>query len=132
MVTKTLKTLAKDRGFNCYNNLHKDALVELHTKYDIEQEVINKEQQELQEQLEKQQNEKKDDKILIFNSELTQGKDLRVFGTHENPLFVAKDIAEMLGYKDTADAVKKHIDEDDVIIWKNIDPAKRPRKYRPH
>lgn len=132
MVTKTLKTLAKDRGFNCYNNLHKDALVELHTKYDIEQEVINKEQQELQEQLEKQQNEKKDDKILIFNSELTQGKDLRVFGTHENPLFVAKDIAEMLGYKDTADAVKKHIDEDDVIIWKNIDPAKRPPENIDH
>ena len=141
MVTKTLKTLAKDRGFNCYNNLHKDALVELHTKYDIEQEVINKEQQEKQEQqeqLEKQQNEKKDDKILIFNSELTQGKDLRVFGTHENPLFVAKDIAEMLGYKNTKKAIIDHIDEDDVIICenigvtirypKNIDPAKHPPK----
>jgi prophage antirepressor-like protein len=119
MTSKTLKTLAKDRGFNCYNNLNKNALVELHTKYDIEKELIDKLKQE---ELEKQQNEKKetDDKILIFNSELTQGKDLRVFGTHESPLFVAKDIAEMLGYKDTADAVKKHIDEDDIVIWANI------------
>ena len=32
--------------------------------------------------------------------------------------FVGKDVAEMLGYKDTADALKKHVDEDDKILFK--------------
>lgn len=29
------------------------------------------------------------------------------------PFFVGKDVATILGYKDTADAVKVHVDEDD-------------------
>ena len=49
---------------------------------------------------------------LIFKSDLTNGKELRIFGTYEEPLFVAKDVAEMLGYKDTKKAV-----EDDKLTY---------------
>jgi hypothetical protein len=34
MTTKELKTLAKERGFNTYNNLKKDELVKLHDEFD--------------------------------------------------------------------------------------------------
>ena len=54
---------------------------------------------------------------LIFKSDLTNGKELRIFGTYEEPLFVAKDVAEMLGYKDTKKAVEDHIDEDDKLTY---------------
>ena len=47
-------------------------------------------------------------------------KKIRVFGTTENPLFIAKDIAEILGYKNTRDALIKHIDEEDKITWSKV------------
>ena len=34
----------------------------------------------------------------IFKSELTNGIELRILGTHDDPWFVAKDIATMLEY----------------------------------
>jgi very-short-patch-repair endonuclease len=121
MTLKMLKNLSKTRGFNSYNRLNKKSLMELHSQYDIEQKNIEIEAHKQLENQQKLENvNKKDDKILIFNSELTQGRDLRVFGTYDNPLFVAKDIAEMLGYKDTKKAVRDNIDEYNTLIWQNI------------
>jgi len=55
--------------------------------------------------------------IISFKSELTQGKDLRIFGTGDFPWFVGKDIADFLGYKDTEQAVRKNVEEEDKILW---------------
>lgn len=41
---------------------------------------------------------------LIFDN-----KNVRILGTCDQPWFIAKDIAEILGYKDTKKAVKKHV-----------------------
>ena len=54
---------------------------------------------------------------LVFYSELTDNKELRVFGTTETPYFVAKDIAEFLGYKDTKKAIKDNIYDEDKIMF---------------
>ncbi|WP_279379981.1 BRO family protein, partial [Clostridium botulinum] len=43
-----------------------------------------------------------------------------MYGTFENPLFLAKDVAECLGYKNTRDALNIHIDKEDkadVVIY---------------
>ena len=55
---------------------------------------------------------------LIFKSDLTNSKELRIFGTCEDPLFVAKDVAEMLGYKDTARTIRDNVIEDDKLSCK--------------
>ena len=55
------------------------------------------------------------DNSLSFMSELTEGQQLRVFGTHDTPYFVAKDIAKMLGYTNTREAINDHIDLEDKI-----------------
>jgi anti-repressor protein len=58
--------------------------------------------------------------LLVFKSDLTNGKDLRVVGTVENPLFIGKDIAKMLGYTNSMKAIRDHIEIEDKIIWENI------------
>lgn len=45
-------------------------------------------------------------------------KDIRVLGTKEEPYFVARDVAKILGYKDTDQALRKHVDEEDKITYK--------------
>jgi len=49
-------------------------------------------------------------KIMNFNSEFGN---IRVIEINNEPWFVGKDVAEILGYIDTADAIKKHVDEED-------------------
>ncbi|MGO0884753.1 phage antirepressor [Clostridioides difficile] len=39
--------------------------------------------------------------------------EIRVVEIKEEPWFVGKDIAEKLGYKDTSDALKRHVDDED-------------------
>ncbi|WP_143476954.1 phage antirepressor [Clostridioides difficile] len=39
--------------------------------------------------------------------------EIRVIEIKEEPWFVGKDIAEKLGYKDTSDALKRHVDDED-------------------
>lgn len=83
------------------------------------------------------QNEKLSNYNLpVFKSKLTNGKEIRVLGTYDKPLFIAKDIAEILGYKDTKDAVKKHVDEEDKISYSKLSINERggispPLKIQP-
>lgn len=51
--------------------------------------------------------------IKIFNNELFG--DIRVITKDDEAWFVGKDIAEALGYKNTSDALNKHVDEDDKV-----------------
>lgn len=43
---------------------------------------------------------------------------VRVVVKDGEPWFVGKDVAEVLGYKNTKDALKKHVDEDDKELFK--------------
>lgn len=49
--------------------------------------------------------------LQIFDNE-EFGK-IRTLNINNEPWFVGKDVAEILGYKDTSDAMKRHVDEDD-------------------
>lgn len=40
---------------------------------------------------------------------------VRVVMVKEVPYFVGKDVAEILGYKDTSDAIKRHVDDEDKL-----------------
>ena len=55
--------------------------------------------------------------LFLFKSDLTNGKEIRVVGTSENPLFIGKDIAEILGYADTTKSIREHVDEEDKTTW---------------
>lgn len=50
--------------------------------------------------------------IAIFSFENSQ---VRTTGTAENPLFVAVDIATVLGYSNARKAVYAHVDEEDRL-----------------
>ncbi|MCK1911303.1 Bro-N domain-containing protein, partial [Clostridioides difficile] len=39
--------------------------------------------------------------------------EIRVIDLNGEPWFVGKDVAETLGYKDTSDALKRHVDDED-------------------
>jgi hypothetical protein len=58
--------------------------------------------------------------LPIFKSELTNGIELRVLGTPENPWFIAKDVAIMLEYKDTKKAIKAHIESDYILTYEQL------------
>ena len=52
--------------------------------------------------------------LEIFNNEeFGQVRSIEVEG---EPYFVAKDIAIALGYSDTSDAIKRHVEEEDKLI----------------
>lgn len=54
--------------------------------------------------------------IQIFNSNLhPEFGNLRTLTIDGEPWFVGKDVAEALGYKNTADAIGKHVDADDKL-----------------
>lgn len=40
------------------------------------------------------------------------------------PYFVGKDVAEILGYKDTVNALKAHVDEEDKMGWQITTPSR--------
>ena len=48
-------------------------------------------------------------------------ENVRVFGTVDKPLFMAKDVANMLKYRDTKKAIKDHVDEEDRFVLSHID-----------
>ena len=43
-------------------------------------------------------------------------ENVRVFGTVDKPLFMAKDVATMLKYRDTRRAIQLHVDEEDKVF----------------
>ena len=52
--------------------------------------------------------------LHIFNSE--EFGDIRTVTIDNEPWFVGKDVATALGYKNTADAIGKHVDVDDKLL----------------
>ena len=42
----------------------------------------------------------------------------------DEPYFVGKDVAEILGYKDTVNALKAHVDEEDKTGWQITTPSR--------
>ena len=62
----------------------------------------------------------KTDKETIVNNSLSlalnyQGNQIRTAGTRENPLFCAKDVCDILGIKNTSQALLK-VDKDAIRI----------------
>lgn len=53
--------------------------------------------------------------LQIFNNE--EFGQIRVIERDGNPWFVGKDVAEVLGYKDTVNALKTHVDIEDKAGW---------------
>ena len=53
--------------------------------------------------------------LQVFNFEQLPDRTLEVNG---EPYFVGKDVADILGYKRTADAIREHVDEDDKGVGK--------------
>ena len=49
--------------------------------------------------------------VKLFNNEMFG--EVRVVLVNDEPMFVGKDIASILGYSNTRDALSKHVDEDD-------------------
>lgn len=43
------------------------------------------------------------------------GDSIRVYGTSDDPYFMAKDIALILGYKDADQAIRKHVENEDKV-----------------
>lgn len=58
---------------------------------------------------------------------------IRVYGTAEAPLFMAKDVAEALGYKDTRKAVQNNVDKEDQLQYQNSSGTDSPSStIHPH
>ena len=62
--------------------------------------------------------------LFLFKSDLTNGKEIRVVGTAETPLFIGKDIAEILGYIDTKTSIEDHVDDEDKMRWSHVQKSK--------
>ena len=63
------------------------------------------------------------------------GNELKIFENEEfgkvrtllkdgEPYFVGKDVADILGYKDTVNALKSHVDEEDKTGWQITTPSR--------
>ena len=75
----------------------------------------------------------KTDKETIVNNSLSlalnyQGNQIRTAGTRENPLFCAKDVCDILGIKNTSQALLK-VDKDAIRISYTIDGIGRTQPY---
>ena len=60
--------------------------------------------------------------IKIFENEMFG--QVRIIEKDGNPWFVGKDVAEILGYKDTVNALKSHVDEEDKTRWQITTPSR--------
>lgn len=58
-------------------------------------------------------------RLQIFSKE--EFGDIRTIVINNDPYFVGKDIATSLGYKDTSDALKKHVHDDDKLTRRFAD-----------
>jgi prophage antirepressor-like protein len=94
--SRELKNFAKTRKLTNYNNLKKDELIKLHKDYDEDVKMI-------EEKNEDHDISVKDEEQIIISIGSTlnkifkfEDKEIRTSGTSENPLFVVKDIADIL------------------------------------
>lgn len=62
---------------------------------------------------EKEVKEMENNFLIVFNNDAFGG--IRVIEIDGNPWFIGKDVAIALGYTDTSDALKKHVDEEDKL-----------------
>lgn len=104
----------KRKGEQCTHKAVVDGYCQSHKSYLDSRKKYYEEKERKEEEAKEQEEEDLKKEILDLVLPFDQ-KDVRVLGTYKNPLFVAKDIAEILGYKDTKRAVQKHVDEDDKI-----------------
>lgn len=66
-------------------------------------------------------------KLKIFeNAEFGQ---VRTITIDNEPWFIGKDVAIALGYKDTSDALKKHVDNDDKLTRRFADSGQNREMY---
>lgn len=65
--------------------------------------------------------------IKIFkNKEFGQ---VRTVTINNEPWFIGKDVATILGYKDTSDALKRHVDDEDKLTRRFTDSGQPRRMY---
>lgn len=60
--------------------------------------------------------------IEIFKNE--EFGEVRTLVVNNEPMFVGKDVALALGYKDTVNALKSHVDEEDKMGWQITTPSR--------
>ena len=65
--------------------------------------------------------------IKIFNN--PEFGDIRMITIEDEPWFVGKDVAAILGYKDTSDAMKRHVDEEDKLGRRFTDSGQNREMY---
>ncbi len=53
--------------------------------------------------------------IIAISKQIVLGKEFEIYGDFESPLFLAKDVAEMIGHSDAGKMVNR-IDEDEKLI----------------
>lgn len=57
-----------------------------------------------------------------------EGKGIRTLLIDTVPYFVGKDVAQVLGYKDTVNALKTHVDSEDKKGWRITTPSRGEQK----
>lgn len=120
----------KNKGNQCTREaVTEEGLCQTHLSY-------IKKQQEVKEEREKKkiQVEPNEETINTNVLELVlpyYDNQIRIFGTSHEPWFVGKDIAEILGYEKSRNAIERHVDEEDkttmekqslLSICKNAQP----------
>lgn len=66
-------------------------------------------------------------KIQVFTNE--KFGEVRTLMINNEPWFVGKDVAVALGYKDTSDALKKHVDTEDKLTRRFADSGQSREMY---
>ena len=67
------------------------------------------------------------EQLKIFeNEEFGQGRTINIDG---EPWFVGKDVAKILGYKDTSDAMRRHVDDEDKLTRCFTDSGQKRELY---
>lgn len=65
--------------------------------------------------------------IQIFND--TEFGSVRTMVIDNEPWLVGKDVAEILGYKDTSDAMRRHVDDEDKLTRRFTDSGQNREMY---
>ena len=56
--------------------------------------------------------------LQVFNN--AEFGSVRSIMVNDEPYFVGKDVADILGYSNTRDALAKHVDDADKWVWKDV------------